>query len=41
MTNLTFDASPDEQPEDSPVAASLLWLFIGMSFIAAPLFLLF
>jgi hypothetical protein len=36
MTELTFDADPDELSERSTVVASLLWLLIGMALIAAP-----
>jgi hypothetical protein len=36
MTELGFDADPEELSERSAVIAGLLWLLIGMALIAAP-----
>jgi hypothetical protein len=39
MTNSSVDANTDELNEPHVVAADLLWLLIGMAFIAAPVLL--
>ncbi|MEY2687234.1 MAG: hypothetical protein RL375_1432 [Pseudomonadota bacterium] len=36
MTHLSLDTHPEEPNERSPAMANLLWLIVGMAFIATP-----